>query len=63
MMAVNELCKCFDGFSKDRRILTHFVSSDTKMYKCKDGCIGCYKVKRLNAVIIINNVIVLELWN
>lgn len=62
-MTINDLCKCFEGFSKESRILVHFATGNTAMYKCKDGCIGCYKVKRLNAVIIINGVIVLEIWN
>ena len=62
-MTDNELCKSFNGFGKGNRILMHFVSSDAVMYKCKGGCVGCYKVKRLSVVIIINNVIVLEVWN
>lgn len=62
MMTVNDLCKCFNGFSKDSRILMHFVSSDTKMHKWKDGCHACYTVKRFAVVSIINNIIVLEVW-
>lgn len=61
-MTINELCKCFEGFSKDSRILIHFDSGNTKMHKRKDGRNACYNVKRFSAVSIINNIIVLEVW-
>lgn len=63
MMTVNELCKCFDDFSKDSRILIHFDNGESVMYKWKDGCHACYTVKRFAVVSIINNIIVLEIWN
>ena len=63
MQTVNGLCKCFDGFSKDSRILMHFDHGETVMYKRKDGCNSCYTVKRFAVVNIINDIIVLEAWN
>ena len=46
MMTVNELCKCFDGFSKESRVLVHFATGNTAMYKWKEGCNACYTVER-----------------
>lgn len=49
MMTINVLCKCFEGFSDDSRILTHFDNGETVM--------------RFAVVCIINDIIVLEIWN
>lgn len=59
MQTIKDLCECFDGFSKDSRILIHSDNGDTVMYKWKDACNGCYVVKRFLVVNIINNIIVL----
>ena len=62
-MTLNELCKCFDGFSKDSRVLVHFATGNTAMYKWKEGCNACYTVERFSVVSITKNIIVLEVWN
>lgn len=63
MMTINDLCKCFEGFSDDSRILTHFANGETVMRNWKDWCHACYPVKRFAVVCIINDIIVLEIWN
>lgn len=63
MQTIKDLCECFDGFSKDSRILIHFDNGETGMYKWKEACNDCYVVKRFAVVNIINNIIVLEVWS
>lgn len=63
MQTVNDLCKCFDGFSDGSRIIIHLDHGETVIHKWEDGCSLCYTVKRFAVSNIINNLIFLEVWN
>ena len=63
MMTVNELCKRFEGFSKESRIVIHFDHGDSITRKWEEACRSCYTVKEFKVVALIANIIVLEIWN
>ena len=63
MMTVNELCKHFEGFSKESRIVIHLDHGDSITRKWEEACRSCYTVKRFKVIALIANIIVLEIWN
>ena len=63
MMTVNDLCKCFGGFSKESFIIIHFDHGDSVTRKWEDACRSCYTVKHFKVVHLIGNIITLEVWN
>lgn len=63
MMTVNELCKHFEGFSKESRIVIHLEHGDSITRKWEEACRSCYTVKQFKVIALIANIIVLEIWN
>lgn len=63
MMTVNELCKHFEGFSKESRIIIHLGHGDSITRKWEEACRSCYTVKEFKVIALIANIIVLEIWN
>ena len=63
MMTVNELCKHFEGFSKESRIVIHFDHGDSITRKWEEACRSCYTVKQFKVIALIANIIDLEIWN
>ena len=63
MMTVNDICKHFEGFSKESRIIIHFDNGDSITRRWEDACRSCYTVKEFKVIALIANIIVLEVWN
>lgn len=63
MQTVNDLCKRFEGFSKESRIVIHLDHGDSITRKWEEACRSCYTVKQFKVIALIANIIVLEIWN
>lgn len=62
-MTVNELCKCFKGFSDDSRVIIHYEHGESVMCKWEAACCFGYTVKRFEVSSTFEHTIVLEIWN